>query len=163
MNHTQSAQVDNGDPARSSANLDRDAQGDPDEITHSDNTDDEDLSDDLDEMDDESQDSRDSRDSQDSIQDDSQDSQDSHGDMDDDNLALRVPGAGSGNSDMPIERSGGGTHQHMGPGASTPSQNLQNSGAGGNHQHRNVRQTGSGAGGTSGGRYGHSSHGNMPH
>lgn len=63
--------MDNNDPVRSSANLDRDVQGDPEEISHSENSEDEDISDDLDEMDDESQDSRDSRDSQDSIQDDS--------------------------------------------------------------------------------------------
>lgn len=72
----------------------------------------------------------------------------------------RVPGAGSGNSDMPIERSGAGIQQHVGPGAAISSQNLQNSGM---NMHRNHRQTGSGAGGTSSSRYGHQPHGNMPH
>ena len=66
--------------------------------------DDEDVTeDDLDEIDDDSQESR--EDSQD-FPDESQDSQDdSNNDMDTD-LVSRAPGPGSGNTDMPIERSG---------------------------------------------------------
>ena len=69
---SQSAQVDNNEPVRSSANLDREeGHGEQEQISNSENSDDEDMTDDLDEMDDESQDSRDSHDSQDSLPDDS--------------------------------------------------------------------------------------------
>lgn len=44
----------------------------------------------------------------------------------DGDIVSSAPGAGSGNSDMPIERSGQQIQQHVGPGAAISSKNLQN-------------------------------------